>query len=256
VDFTTLIGIIACAVLITLTIASRDGAILFISIPSLLIVVGGTVGATLVTYPANLLLQVVKVASKAFLGKTPDVGQVITLFGTLSRKARREGLLSLQSHEEDLDDEFYRKGLRLVVDGREAETVHAILSTEVDSIIQRHATGAQIFERMGMYAPAFGMIGTVIGLIQMLQSMEDPSTIGPAMAVALITTLYGALLANVVFIPVAGKLRNRSREEVHHKEMLLEGFLSLLSGDDPHVIKEKLHSLVRPSERPAEDKAA
>jgi len=249
VDFTTLVGIIACFALIIIAITTKEGAVTFVSVPSLMIVLGGTVGAVLVTYPAGAVFSIFGVVRKAFLSKSPDNAQIIMLFEQLARKARREGLLSLQSAENDLEDEFFRKGLALVVDGREAETVENILAADLGGTVVRHALGAEIFEKLGLYAPAFGMLGTIIGLIQMLQSMEDPATIGPAMAVALVTTFYGALMANVLFIPVAGKLKVRSKEEVFRKEMLTEGFLSLLAGDDPHVMGEKLRSMVAPATR-------
>jgi len=249
VDFTTLVGIIACFALIIIAVVTREGAAIFVSVPSMMIVLGGTIGAVLVTYPANVVFRIIGVVRKAFLSKTPDNAQIIMLFEQLARKARREGLLSLQSAENDLEDDFFKKGLALVVDGREAETVEVILTAEVGATVERHQLGAEVFEKLGLYAPAFGMLGTIIGLIQMLQSMDDPSTIGPAMAVALVTTFYGALVANVLFIPVSGKLKVRSKEEVFRKEMLTQGFLSLLAGDDPHVMTEKLRSMVAPATR-------
>jgi len=249
VDFTTLVGIIACFGLIILAVLTREGATIFVNMPSMMIVMGGTLGAVLVTYPADVLFSIFGIVRKAFLSKSPDNAKIIMLFEKLARKARREGLLSLQSAENDLEDEFFKKGLLLVVDGREADTVEAILTAEVGATAERHQLGAEVFEKLGLYAPAFGMLGTVIGLIQMLQTMDDPSSIGPAMAVALVTTFYGALFANVVFIPVSGKLRVRSREEVFRKEMLTQGFLSLLAGDDPHVMSEKLRSMVAPATR-------
>ena len=255
-DFTTLVGIAACFGLVVVAIVTREGGAIFINVPSAMIVLGGTVGAVLVTYPAGVVFKVFAVVRKAFLGKTPDNSHVILLFEQLARKARREGLLSLQSAEEELEDDFFRKGLALVVDGREADVIQAILTTEIDATTERHQLGAEIFEKLGMYAPAFGMLGTIIGLIQMLQTMDDPSTIGPAMAVALVTTFYGALVANVVFIPISGKLKVRSKEEVFRKEMLIQGFLALLAGDDPHVMREKLASVLRPNDRPEQEQGA
>ncbi len=254
-DFTTLVGIAACFALVFLAIITRDGAQIFISVPSLMIVLGGTIGAVLVTYPAGVVLKVFAVVRKAFMGRTPDNAQIIVLFEQLARKARREGLLSLESAQEELKDDFFRKGLTLVVDGREADIVQTILAAEIDATAERHQLGAEVFEKLGLYSPAFGMLGTIIGLIQMLQSLDDPSTIGPAMAIALVTTFYGALMANVVFIPVAGKLKVRSKEEAFRKEMLIQGFIALLAGDDPHVMRDKLSSLLQPSERPAEEYA-
>ncbi len=251
-DLTTLIGIVACAALIVLAILTREGASMFVNIPSIMIVFGGTMGATLITYPAGMVIGVVKVTSKAFFGKTPDNAEIVAIFAELARKARREGLLSLQSHEGDLKSEFFQKGLRLVVDGREADVVQGILEAEVAAMESRHKLGAQLIDKMGVYAPAFGMLGTIIGLIQMLQTMDDPSTIGPAMATALVTTFYGSLIANVVFIPLAGKLRIRASEEAFYMEILLAGFLGLLSGDDPHVLKARLQAMLRPQDREVE----
>ena len=248
-DFTTLVGIVAAFGMIVIAIVTREGAQIFVSVPSLMIVLGGTIGAVLVTYPANVLFRILSIVREAFLSKSPDNAKIILLFEQLARKARREGLLALQSAENDLEDEFFRKGLALVVDGREPETVEAILTVEIQATAERHQLGAEVFDKLGLYAPAFGMLGTIIGLIQMLQSMDDPSTIGPAMAIALITTFYGALIANIVFIPVGGKLKIRSKEEVFRKEMLTQGLLSLLAGDDPHVMTEKLRSMVAPATR-------
>ncbi len=255
-DFTTLVGIAACFGLVVLAIVTKEGGVIFINVPSAMIVLGGTVGAVLVTYPAAVVFKVFSVVRKAFLGRSPDNSHIIVLFEQLARKARREGLLSLQSAEEELEDDFFRKGLALVVDGREADVIQAILTTETDATTERHQLGAEIFEKLGMYAPAFGMLGTIIGLIQMLQTMDDPSTIGPSMAVALVTTFYGALVANVVFIPISGKLKVRSKEEVFRKEMLIQGFLALLAGDDPHVMREKLSSVLRPNDRPEQEQGA
>ena len=252
-DLTTLIGIVACAALIVLAIMTKEGAAMFINLPSIMIVFGGTVGATLVTYPAGMVFGVVKVTSKAFFGKTPDSAAVVGIFEELARKARREGLLSLQSHEGDLENGFFKKGLRLVVDGREADVVRGILEAEIDAMQARHKLGAGLIDKMGVYAPAFGMLGTIIGLIQMLQTMDDPSTIGPSMATALVTTFYGSLVANVVFIPLAGKLVIRASEESAYMEMLLSGFLGLLSGDDPHVLKERLKAMLSPQDRQDEE---
>jgi len=155
----------------------------------------------------------------------------------------------------DLENGFFKKGLRLVVDGREADVVRGILEAEIDAMQARHKLGAGLIDKMGVYAPAFGMLGTIIGLIQMLQTMDDPSTIGPSMATALVTTFYGLLVANVVFIPLAGKLVIRASEESAYMEMLLSGFLGLLSGDDPHVLKERIMAMLRPQDR-QEDEAA
>ena len=255
-DLATLIGILASFGLVGMTILSGDGASTFLNVPSILVVFGGTIGATLVCFPLKTVLGTVGVLRKTFFFKGISNADIIKTLEELAKKARKEGLLSLQAAGDDIDDDFYKAGLQLVVDGQEADTIEAILATEIEYIGARHGVGSDLFKAMGTYAPAFGMIGTVIGLIQMLQSMSDPSSIGPAMAVALITTFYGALLANVVFIPLSGKLRVRSKEEVFRKELLIKGFLSLLAGDDPHVMREKLSSSLRPADRPEQEQGA
>ncbi|MFP4070709.1 MAG: motility protein A, partial [Desulfovibrionales bacterium] len=161
----------------------------------------------------------------------------------------REGILSLEPLLKDIDDDFLRKGLQLTVDGLEPQTIQEILETEISYLEDRHDSGAELMTIMGTFAPAMGMIGTVIGLVQMLQTMDDPSTIGPAMAIALLTTFYGAVLANLVFIPLAGKLKTRSREEILLREMIMEGVLSISKGENPRIIEEKLNSYIPPKLR-------
>jgi chemotaxis protein MotA len=218
----------------------------------MLVVFGGTIGATLVCFPMKTVLGVMGVMRKTFFFKGLSNGEIIKTLEELAKKARKEGLLSLQAAGADIDDDFYKAGLQLVVDGQEADTIEAILATEIEYIGARHNVGAELFKAMGTYAPAFGMIGTVIGLIQMLQSMSDPSSIGPAMAVALITTFYGALLANVVFLPLATKLQARSAEELEQKNLLMEGLLSIHAGDNPRILVQKLSAFVPPSAREKE----
>jgi chemotaxis protein MotA len=170
-----------------------------------------------------------------------------------AKRARREGILSLEPLIKEIDDEYLKKGLQLTVDGLEPELIRDILETEIAYLEERHGSGADVVSVMGAFAPALGMIGTVIGLILMLQTMSDPSTIGPSMAVALITTFYGAILANLVFNPLAGKLRTRSKEEVLIREMILEGVLSISKGENPRVIEEKLNSYLPPKNRRVSD---
>ena len=192
------------------------------------------------------------VVKQAFFAVEIDRPKMIKTLEDLAKTARKEGLLALEGAKDAIDDDFYRNGLQLVVDGQEADTVEAILSNEIEYIQSRHAVGAEVMGSAGTYAPAFGMIGTVIGLIQMLQSMEDPSSIGPAMAVALITTFYGALLSNVIFLPLKAKLEHRSGTEVEVKTLLLEGLLSIHAGDNPRILVQKLSAFVAPSKREKE----
>ncbi len=212
-DLGTVIGIVLSFGLVVAAILSGSSLIIFISVPSFFIVVGGTLGAAMVNYPLGYVIGVVGVIKNTFFSSLESPAEVIDRFKDYANRARREGILSLEPLIKEIDDDYMRKGLQLTVDGLEPQTIQEILETEVSYLSERHATGADVVAVLGTLAPAMGMIGTVIGLVQMLQTMSDPSTIGPAMAVALLTTLYGAILANLVFNPMAGKLKARSRKK-------------------------------------------
>jgi len=248
-DPATLIGIIVSLGLVGWTILSGDGAMTFLNVPSIVIVFGGTLGATLVCFPMGNVLGAMGILKKAFLFKAQTNNEIITGMEEMAKRARKEGLLSLQTAAGEVTDEFYKQGLQLVVDGQEADTIESILVTEISYIKSRHSTGAEVLRAAGTYAPAFGMIGTVIGLIQMLQNMSDPASIGPAMAVALVTTFYGALLSNVVFLPLVTKLEQRSIQEVEQKKLITEGLLSIQAGDNPRILVQKLNGFVQPKQR-------
>ena len=221
----------------------------FFDVASILIVFGGTIGATLIHYPLAEVLRVLSVVKKAILHKEESPAEIIRTLVKFAEKARREGILSLEQAAESLDDDFLKSGINLAVDGTEPEYIHDIMTTEIDNIAERHKNGAAIMEAMGTYAPAFGMIGTLIGLIIMLRNMQDPSTIGGGMATALITTFYGAVLANLVFMPIAGKLRLRSAHELLLKELCIQGILAIQSGDNPRIVESKLKAFLSPSKR-------
>jgi chemotaxis protein MotA len=222
---------------------------MFINIPSVLIVVGGTAGVAFVQYPARDLLDAVNVAKKTVLHKEASINDMIIQLMGFANKARKEGILALQSEMEKIDDEFLVKAMQMAVDGQEPDTLRGMLNTEIEYIQQRHEKGANIFISLGTISPAMGMVGTLIGLVQMLQTMDDPSAIGPAMAVALLTTFYGAVLANVMFLPMAGKLRLRSESEMLIKTLIIEGMQSILSGENPRIMEQKLHSFIAPKMR-------
>ncbi|MDR1167087.1 MAG: MotA/TolQ/ExbB proton channel family protein [Deltaproteobacteria bacterium] len=248
-DIATIIGILSSVGLLVISINMGVGLGAFLDLPSLLIVVGGTACATMINYPLRDCLNTFAVLKNAFVTKTATMGDIITGFITFSAKARKEGLLSLENDIESVGDAFLRKGLQLTVDGLEPQAIVEILETDIAFQESRHRLGADIFQAMGSYAPAFGMLGTLIGLISMLQQMDDPAAIGPAMSVALVTTFYGAILANVVFIPIAGKLRARSRAETMVKELIVQGILALCRGDNPRIIEQKLHAFIPPAAR-------
>ena len=248
-DIATFIGVIASFMLLVIAILMGSGLGSFINIPSILVVLGGTICSTMINYPLKDVINSFKVVQKAFFSRRLTFGEIISNFVNYANKARKEGILALESTLPEIEDEFLRKGLQLTIDGLEPQSITDILETEIAFVEDRHRLGAEMFQSMGTFAPAFGMIGTLIGLVQMLQSMDDPGAIGPSMAVALITTFYGAVLANVLFLPIAGKLRTRSREETLVKEMILQGVISLSRGDNPRIIEQKLHSYLPPNLR-------
>ncbi len=222
---------------------------IFINIPSILIVVGGTIGVILVHYPLKDLTGAIKVAQKAVFNKDEIPNELIIQLMEFANKARKEGILSLQGMMESVDDEFLLKAMQMAVDGQEPETLKSMLSTEVEYIEARHEKGASIFDDLALYAPAMGMVGTLIGLVQMLMNMSDPDSIGPAMAVALLTTFYGAVIANVICSPIAGKLKVRSASEVLTKTLIIVGMQSILSGENPRIMEQKLHAFIAPKLR-------
>ena len=248
-DLSTIICIISGIILIVISILLGGSLLAFFDAASVMIVVGGTLAATLVAYPVPQVKDIIKLTQKTFANRDSNPGKIINDIITLANKARKEGLLSLEEATEALDDEFLKKGLMLVVDGTDPELVRNLLETELDFIENRHKAGQGLFEFMATAAPGFGMIGTLIGLINMLGSLDDPSTIGPAMAVALITTLYGSLIANMLFGPMAVKLKVKSGEEILEREIMVEGLLSIQAGENPRIIEEKLKAFLPPSMR-------
>ena len=246
-DLATVIGVVVCSVLIVASVVLGGSPLMFVNIPSVLIVVGGTVGATLTRNSMAEVAGTANVVSKAFQHRLLMPVEIIERIVELSRKSRKEGMLALEN--EDCGYDYLKKGVGLAVDGLEQQEISKILTNDLQGMMSRHQRGKEILEGMGQAAPAFGMIGTLIGLVQMLASLEDPSTIGPAMAVALLTTLYGALLANVVFLPLADKLKARSREEVMLMSVCLEGVLALAEGDNPNAIDQKRRAFIAPNLR-------
>lgn len=248
-DFATLFGIFSAFGLVILAIATGGGISLFINPPSLMIVLGGTMGTVMINYPARDVLGALKVVKNVFFVKPQNSEEISNNFVEFASKARREGILALEPHVKEIEDEFLQKGLQLSVDGLEPQAITDILETEVEAMKARHQLGAEIFATMGTYAPALGMIGTLVGLVQMLQSMDDPNSIGPAMAVALLTTFYGSVLANLVCMPVAGKLKTRSKEETRVMEMIISGVVALTNGDNPRILEQKLLVFLPPHKR-------
>ncbi|UJW58660.1 flagellar motor protein MotP [Bacillus sp. A116_S68] len=227
------------------TNASGAGSLTdFIQIASILIVLGGMFGAISINFSFADIKLLPKVIKETFQTKDQNLQELINTFVDLSAKARREGLLALEAGLEDVDDPFIEKGVLLAVDGIEPDIIKDIMMAEVLAMEERHRKGRIILEKAGEYAPAWGMIGTLVGLVLMLQNLNDPSTLGPNMAVALLTTLYGTLLANLVFIPMANKLALSTEEEVFVKQIVVEGVIGVQSGQNPKILEEKLSAFL------------
>ena len=245
-DIATPIGLVLIIVLMLVGMGFNLGP--FIDIPSAAIVLGGTFGAMFVGYPLKQVLGIFKVIMKTIKAPKIDNAATIDVLVKFSEKARREGLLSLEAEIAQIEDEFLKKGLQMVVDGTDSELVKSILDNELGAMETRHATGKALLKFGATLGPAFGMIGTLIGLILMLGNLSDPGSLGPNMAVALITTLYGSMIANVFFDPMANKVDYYSGLEIVAKELIIEGILSIQNGDNPKILKEKLKTFLVPEE--------
>ena len=234
---------------ISLAIMQGGGGLAFIHIPSMAIVVGGMLCSVLIHFSLSQFLGIFSVIKKTVLNKVPSPGELIQQMVNFAAINRRDGALALEEQIGKVDDRFIAKGLQMLVDGQEVEAVREMMSLEIQYLQERHAQGKKILEFMGASAPAFGMIGTLIGLVKMLQNLSDPTGIGQGMAVALITTFYGALLANLVFIPLSGKLALYSKVEILAMEMTVEGVAAISSGENPTVVREKMQSFISPNNR-------
>ncbi len=247
-DIGTIIGILVGFVLVVGSIIVGGGAG-FLNVPAMMITVGGSFAAVLMNFPLPKVLGTMNVVRKAFAERKDDHVRLFKQISDFALRARRDGILALEEDIEAIDDDFMRKGFQMAVDGNTADIIKKVSDEEIESMQNRHEVGIGIFKALGSYAPAFGMIGTLIGLIQMLRALDDPSKIGSGMAVALLTTMYGAIVANMIALPIAGKLEQRSAEEVLIKRMILEGVLSIQEGNSPRVVQEKLRSFMAPNQR-------
>ena len=221
----------------------------FLNLPAALIVLGGTFGVTLAATSMGAMKHVPALYKKALFGEAPDMSGRVELLVGYAEKARRDGLLALEEQVRDLDDEFTRKGLQLVVDGTEPELVRQVLENQVDGTAARHTEGRAPFEKAGGFAPTMGIIGTVMGLVHVLENLDAPETLGPAISGAFIATLYGVASANVVFLPVANKLKQITEAELALGEMTMEGVLAIQAGDNPRIVADKLAAFVPPDQR-------
>ena len=249
-DLNTIIGGALAFILVLGAMAIGPGGVMvFVHIPSMIIVFGGTVAVIMVAFPISDLKPVMKVMMVSALRKSPTAPEEIDRIVEFANLARKEGLLALETKLQTVDDPFFGKGVQLVIDGFSADTVRDIMELEAEWEDSRHGTGRKIIDQLGAFMPAFGMIGTLVGLVQMLQDLSDPNGIGLGMATALLTTLYGAMGANMVFIPVAGKLEMVAKTNQQLRQLMIEGIVAIQSGEKPQLIKEKLKGFLSPPMR-------
>ncbi len=244
-DITTIAGILLGSMLIIGAIATGAGGLkVFINIPSLGITIGGMLCATLIHFSLSQVLSIMSISKKTLFTKLPEAQDLVQQMVEFATINRRDGSLALEQQVGSIKDVFLSSGLQMLIDGSKPEVIREIMTLEIQYLQERHATGKKILEFMGAAAPAFGMVGTLIGLVQMLCNMEDPSSIGQGMATALLTTFYGAFAANLLFIPLAGKLGIYSQAEVVGKEMVVEGIYAIANGESPTAIRVKMHAFV------------
>ena len=251
-DINTVIGTTLAFLLVLVAMAVGPGGVgIFLHVPSMVIVLGGTFAVTMMAFPLSELKPLAKVMMVTAMRKQSTPTEEIERIVSYANLARKEGLLALETKLQTVDDAFFAKGIQLVIDGFGADTVRDIMELEAEWEKQRHETGRKILDQMGAFSPAFGMIGTLVGLVQMLQDLSDPSAIGIGMATALLTTLYGAMAANMLFIPLAGKLEQVAKQESLLRNLMIEGIVAIQSGEKPQLIKEKLKGFLAPSAREA-----
>ena len=248
-DIATIIGILLGFMVIITAIVAGGGWQMFIHIPSMAITIGGMLCATLIHFSLPQFLGIFSIVKKTIIAKIPSQTELVQKMVNYAAINRRDGALALEQEIPNLDNSFFIKGLQMLVDGRDAEQIRDFMSIEIQYLQDRHSTGKKILEFMGSAAPAFGMIGTLIGLVQMLRNLDSPDAIGGGMAVALLTTFYGALSANLVFIPLAGKLGIYSKAETTAIEMIVEGICAIAEGDNPTIVREKMQAFISQGRR-------
>ena len=250
-DIASVIGLIAAWALFFASILVAPGAKLtaFVDYPSLMVVIGGAIAASMMCLPMPIVLGVPKYLLKAIFPKQESIAPIITQLVQFAEVARRDGILALESKTGEIKDPFLLMGIQMAVDGTDADVMEAVLRTEMDAIAGRHKVAKQALDMIVKYAPAFGMIGTLVGLVIMLGNMDDPAAIGPGMAVALLTTLYGAMIANMLCAPLADKLAYYSKQEYTLKEIIVRGIQSIQAGDNPRVLEQKLKTFLPRNQR-------
>ena len=255
-DLGILFGIIGTWVLIFWALLMGGNMGIYIDIPSVVLVIGASFTVLFLCFPAARLKSFVGVVKKAFFWKSDSIEKLIEDMVSYAEIARRDGILSLENTTKDIEDPFIVQGIQMAVDGTDPELIEQIMTTDLENLVERHESGKGMFDAIGKYAPAFGMIGTLVGLVAMLSDLSDPSSIGSGLAVALLTTMYGAMISNALALPIADRLERRSTEEILYKTIIIKGVMSIQSGDNPRIVEQKLRTFLPPALRPVEEKEA
>jgi chemotaxis protein MotA len=246
-DLTTIVGVVLGFALIAMAMLMGGSFGAYVDVPSMLIVIGGTAAATMAAFPLPNVLKLPGVLQKSLKmpGRSPQAQ--IKQMVELAELARRDGILALENSTDQMEDGLLVTGVKMAVDGTDPELIETVMEAELENMITRHEAGKGLLDAMGRYAPAFGMIGTLIGLVAMLANMSDPSKIGSGMAAALLTTMYGAILANVLFLPMADKLALKNDEEILIKTIVIKGVMAIQNGDNPRVVEQQLLTFLPPA---------
>ncbi|NUQ61003.1 MAG: MotA/TolQ/ExbB proton channel family protein [Pirellulales bacterium] len=250
----TLLGFAFMAIAILISPGASFGA--FLDYPSIMVVIGGAMASVLICFPLRTFFNAPRVLKVVFFNRQPNTRELIEQLVSLAETARRDGLLALESRLEDISNPFIVLGIQMAVDGTRPEVIEDIMRTEIDAVAARHRTGKNLIDQLGKFGPAYGMIGTLLGLILMLGQLDDPDALGPGMAVALITTLYGAILSNSLLLPYSEKLAHLNKEELAAMEIVVRGILGIQSGENPRVIEQKLNTFIPPRQRTVQREAA
>jgi chemotaxis protein MotA len=255
IDIASLLGVIGGIVLLGGSIFLSGGIApgAFLDVPSVVMVVGGTAAAVMISLPFRAILNARKALRRVLFHRQQDLAQLAEQLVSLSAVARRDGLLGLESRIEELDHPLVADGLRMAVDGVRADVIEDVLRTEIEAVAARHRSGRSAFEQTARYLPAFGMIGTLVGLVIMLGNLRSPEAIAPGMAIAMLTTLYGLVIANLFFMPAAEKLAFLTRHELLAMELALAGILAIQAGDHPRIVRQRLHAFLPRAARPTQE---
>ncbi len=241
-------------VLVAMLLGGKMG--IYVDIPSVVMVFGGSITVVLFCFPMGYVKGIAKIVMKAVFWKSQPIDKLIADMVRFAEIARRDGILSLEAQCKEIDDPFVVQGIQMAVDGTDPELIEAVLLNDLDNVVERHEVGKGMFDAITKYAPAIGMIGTLVGLVAMLADLSDPAAIGAGLAVALLTTLYGAMVANILTGPLSDRLVRRSAEELMYKTIIVKGVMSIQSGDNPRVVEQKLRTFLPPSQRPKPEEEA